>query len=114
MVNNEWPASDPSLHFAGPDNRPHPRHTLQPWNYKHKRVATLANHQIYAAVLKSDSGIPNIPRGFQRALKSDARHRSSTAMKFGGQLPVLNFFNYRPNCSVHHNCFMGIVFGIVH
>ena len=70
--------------------------------------------QIYAAFLKSDNGIPNILRGFERALKSDARHRSSTAMKFGGQLPVLNFLNYRPNCSVNHNYFMGIVFGRVH
>ena len=70
--------------------------------------------QIYAAFLKSDNGIPNILRGFERALKSDARHRSSTAMKFGGQLPVLNFLNYRPNCSVNHNCFMGIVFGRGH
>ena len=40
---------------------------------------------------KSDSGTPNIPHGFERALKSHAWHRSSTALKFGGQLPVFNF-----------------------
>ena len=56
-------------------------------------VATLANHAniCSSSNIKSDSGIPNIPRGFERALKSHAQHRSSTAIKFEGQLPVLNF-----------------------
>ena len=66
-------------------------HLFRPWSYKHKEWQLLQIMQIYAAVLKSDSGIPKIPRGFERVLKSHARHRSSTAIKFEGKLPVLNF-----------------------